>query len=62
MNLIKSNAILHNHLNPNKLYQSFNLINKVRFISAGKCKLIINKYLSDYDIIFNPLDKYSEIM
>ena len=62
LELIKSNAILHNHLNPNKLYQSFNLINKVRFISAGKCKLIINKYLSDYDMIFNPFDKYSSIM
>ena len=62
MNLIKSNAILHNHLNYNKLYQSFNLINKVRFISAGRVKMIINKYLKDYDIIFNPFDKYSSIM
>jgi len=62
MNLIKSNALLHNHFNMNKIYQSFNLNSKIRFMSAGRAKLIINKYLNDYGIIFDPYDKYSNIL
>jgi len=60
--LIKNNNIIHNYLNFNKLYQSFNIDYKLRFISAARSKLIINKYLNEYDIIFNPLDKFSGIM
>jgi len=40
-----------------------NLMNyAIRFINASRSKLIINKYLNDYDLIFNPYDKYSGIM
>lgn len=65
MDMIKDKYIYHPYINANKLLIGFNVYNKaqkVDILSAAKAKIIISKYLSEYDTIFNPLNDYSEIM
>lgn len=54
---IKDHLLYHTHLNKNKILQGFNLspiAPRIRFISGGKAKMIINRYLSEYDTVFDP--------
>lgn len=55
---LNDHMIGNNHLNPNKILQSF----LPDFVSGGKAKMIIHQYLSKYGIIFNPNDGYSGIL
>ena len=59
---IENRIIYQNYLNLNKILQGFNVSKiapKVSVFSAGRAKLIISKYLSDYDIIFDPFSGFS---
>lgn len=60
--VIENRVIYQNYLNPNKILQGFNvsrIATKVSVFSAGRAKLIINKYLSEYDNIFDPFSGFS---
>ena len=59
---IQNRIIYQNYLNPNKILQGFNIskiATKVSVFSAGRAKLIINKYLSDCNEIFDPFSGFS---
>ena len=48
--------------NSNKILQGFNICSiapKINVFSAGRAKLIINKYLSEYDTIFDLFSGFS---
>jgi hypothetical protein len=54
---IRDHILYHSHLNKNKILQGFAVsltAPRVRFMSGGKAKMIVNRYLSDYDTIFDP--------
>lgn len=57
------NRILYRSLsNPNKILQGFNVSKiapKVSVFSAGRAKLLIHKYLNEYDEIFDPFSGFS---
>lgn len=62
MKVIENRIIYKNNLTPNKILQGFNIskvAQKVSVFSAARAKLIINKYLSSYDIIFDPFSGFS---
>ena len=55
--LIRERAMYQCYLNKNKILQGLNvsqIVPNVRYMSAGKAKMIIDKYLSKYDTIFDP--------
>ena len=59
---IENRIIYQTYLNPNKILQGFNIAKiaqKVSVFSAGRAKLIINKYLNEYDTIFDPFSGFS---
>lgn len=56
---ITNHKIYQNYFNRNKILQS---LMPTKILSAGRAKMIINKYLSQYDIIFNPNNRYSGIL
>jgi len=59
---IKNRIIYQSHLNPNKILQGFNVSKiapKVSVFSAGRAKMIIYKYLSQYNEIFDPFSGFS---
>ena len=59
---IQNRVIYQTYLNPNKILQGFNvskIAQKVSVFSAGRAKLIISKYLSEYDTIFDPFSGFS---
>lgn len=59
---IENRVIYQNHLNPNKILQGFNVSRiapKVSVFSASRAKYIINKYLSEFDTIFDPFSGFS---
>lgn len=61
--LISKHILIHSYLNKNKILQGFKLIDtSLSFISPGLAKMIINKYLNEFDEIFNPCNHYSEIL
>ena len=54
---IESHIFYHTHLNKNKILQEFAIspvAPRIRFMSGGKAKMIINRYLSEYDTVFDP--------
>ena len=54
---IEDHILYHTHLNKNKILQGFVIsptAPRIRFMSGGRAKMIINRYLSDYDTIFDP--------
>ena len=54
---IEDHILYHTHLNKNKILQGFAMspsAPRVRFMSPGKAKMIINQYLKDYVSIFDP--------
>lgn len=60
--VIKNRVIYVNTLNPNKILQGFNISKvapKVSVFSAGRAKLLIHKYLNEYDTIFDPFSGFS---
>lgn len=62
MKCIKNRIIYQNHLNPNKILQGFNVSKiapKVSVFSAGRAKILIDRYLSEYDTIFDPFSGFS---
>lgn len=62
MKCIENRVIYQNHLNPNKILQGFNISKiapKVSVFSAGRAKMIIDRYLSGYDIVFDPFSGFS---
>ena len=55
--LINERAMYQCYLNKNKILQGLNvsqIVPSVRYMSAGKAKMIVSRYLSDYDTIFDP--------
>ena len=59
---IENRIVYVDALNLNKILQGFNVSKiapKVSVFSAGRAKLIINKYLSEYDTIFDPFSGFS---
>ena len=59
---IKNRIVYQTYLNPKKILQGFNISRiapKVSVFSAGRARLLINKYLSDYDTIFDPFSGFS---
>ena len=59
---IENRIMYQNYLNPSKILQGFNvakIATKVSVFSAGRAKLLINKYLSQYDTIFDPFSGFS---
>ena len=62
LKVIKNRIIYQAYLNPNKILQGFNIskvATKVSVFSAGRAKLLINKYLNEFDIIFDPFSGFS---
>jgi len=60
--VIMNRVIYINHLNPNKILQGFNISKiapKVSVFSAGRAKLLIHKYLNDYQVVFDPFSGFS---
>lgn len=60
--VIKNRIIYQSYLNPNKILQGFNIskiAQKVSVFSAGRAKLLIYKYLNEYDEIFDPFSGFS---
>ena len=62
MKVIKNRIIYVNTLNPNKILQGFNIskiATKVSVFSAGRAKMLIHRYLSDCNEIFDPFSGFS---
>lgn len=60
--IIKNRIIYINKINPNKILQGFNIAKvamKVSVFSAGRAKLIISRYLDQFNIIFDPFSGFS---
>ncbi len=56
--MIKHGYLYHSFLNKNKILQGFSIYPKaqrISILSAGKAKMIINKYLSAYEEVFCPV-------
>ena len=59
---IENRIIYQNYLNPNKILQGFNIAKiatKVSVFSAGRAKILINKYLSEFNEVFDPFSGFS---
>lgn len=59
---IKNRIIYVPTINPTRIIQGFNISKKAQKVSvfaAGRAKLIINKYLSEYNTIFDPFSGFS---
>lgn len=62
MKCIKNRIIFQTQVNPNKILQGFNVSRiapKVSVFSASRAKLIIDKYLEEFDTIFDPFSGFS---
>ena len=62
MKCIKNRVIYQSYLNPNKILQGFNVSKiapKVSVFSAGRAKMLIHRYLSDCNEIFDPFSGFS---
>ena len=60
--VIRNRIIYQTHLNQNKILQGFNIAKKapkVSVFSAGRAKMIIARYLQEFDVIFDPFSGYS---
>jgi len=59
---IENRTLYRTSIDPNKILQGFNVSKiapKVSVFSAGRAKMIINKYLSQYNEIFDPFSGFS---
>ena len=62
MKCIEDHIIYHSYLNHNKILQGFNVSKiapKVSVFSAGRAKMLIYKYLNEYNTIFDPFSGFS---
>ncbi len=62
MEVIKNRVLYQNYLNPNKILQGFNISRiamKVSVFSAARAKLIIYKYLNEFNKVFDPFSGFS---
>lgn len=62
MQCIENRVIYQSYINRNKILQGFNVSKiapKVSVFSAGRAKLIVNRYLSEFDTIFDPFSGFS---
>lgn len=62
MRCIQNRVIYQSYLNPNKILQGFNIskiATKVSVFSAGRAKMIIHKYLLEYNEVFDPFSGFS---
>lgn len=62
LQIIQNRVIYQTHLNPNKILQGFNIAKKaakVSVFSAGRAKMIVCKYLNEFDTVFDPFSGYS---
>jgi hypothetical protein len=60
--VIQNRVIYQNNLNKNKILQGFNIskvAQKVSVFSAGRAKILINRYLNEYNEIFDPFSGFS---
>ena len=60
--VIENRIIYQTYLNPNKILQGFNIskvATKVSVFSAGRAKMLIYKYLNEFDQIFDPFSGFS---
>ena len=60
--IIQNRIVYINKINPNKILQGFNIAKvakRVTVFSAGRAKLIISRYLSEFDTIFDPFSGFS---
>ena len=63
--MITNGYLYHSYLNKNKILQGFNIYEpckRVSILSAGKAKMIIHKYLSEYGEVFDLFSGYGGIM
>ena len=63
--MIKHGYLYHSYLNKNKILQGFNIYDpaqRISILSAGKVKMIIHRYLSEYNEVFDPFSGYGNIM
>lgn len=56
--LVYNHIIYQTYLNPNKILQGFNR-SRVSVFSAGRAKMVIARYLSEFDTVFDPFSSYS---
>ena len=62
LKIIQNRIIYQNYLNPNKILQGFNIAKKaakVSVFSAARAKMIVCKYLNEFDTVFDPFSGYS---
>lgn len=62
LEMIDDHTLYHSYLNPNKILQSIHINEKYKridFMSGAMAKMIIDKYLPEYDLIFDPYASYS---
>lgn len=62
MKAIKNRILYQTYLNPNKILQGFNVSKvapKVSVFSAGRARLLIHRYLNEFDTIFDPFSGFS---
>jgi len=60
--VIKNRVIFQKYISRNKVMQGLNIMKiapKISIFSAARAKLIINKYLNEFDVIFDPFSGYS---
>lgn len=60
--VIRNRIIYQNYINPSKVIQGFNIMKiatKVSVYSAGRAKMVINRYLGEFSTIFDPFSGYS---
>ena len=63
--MIRNHYLIHSYLNKNKILQGFNIYEPaqcVYMLSAGKAKMIMHRYLNEYDEVFDPCYNYGGIM
>lgn len=59
---IENRTLYRSNLNPNKILQGFNVSRiapKVSVFSAGRAKILIHKYLNEFNEIFDPFSGFS---
>ena len=62
---IDSNRLYYTDLNPNRITQGFIISEnapRISVFSAAHAKILIEKYLSKYDVVFNPFNGFSGIL
>ena len=62
LKIIKNRIIYINKINPNKILQGFNIAKvakRVTVFSAGRAKLLISRYLNEFDTVFDPFSGFS---